>query len=298
MHKNFLVSSITAIAVMGSVLAGRELAAGHELRQCLDILRHIETVHLDDGKGNKLKTLRVTGVNVQIVNGMGATNGYRPDPWTNDGSLVATNGLGNLIVGYNEMATTDLEHLPLAGNDRSGSHNLIVGNSNTYLSFGGIVAGQANSNIAPYSSITAGKYNVTSGLYAGVSGGGANRAEGEFSSCSGGSFNAATGKSSSVQGGTQNSASGVQSAVSGGNFNTASGQISSVGGGDKNLASGNGACVVGGDSNIASGKGSAVSGGFLNEAIGEMATVGGGTSVVVSDPNAWGAGSLLEGGAD
>jgi hypothetical protein len=48
-----------------------------------------------------VKTIRFHGVNVQIMNGSGMTGGM-------------VDGLGNLIVGYNELR--------LAGNDRSGSH--------------------------------------------------------------------------------------------------------------------------------------------------------------------------------
>src|SRR5207237_2939381 len=53
------------------------------------------------------------GCNVHIQSGAGTT--YAP-----------VNGLGNLILGYNENANTPL--------DRSGSHNLVVGSSHTYSS--------------------------------------------------------------------------------------------------------------------------------------------------------------------
>ena len=57
-----------------------------------------------------------SGVNVRIVNGTGSTEG-------------AVNGLGNLIVGYNEERTS-----PGYENDRSGSHNIVVGNWNNFTS--------------------------------------------------------------------------------------------------------------------------------------------------------------------
>ena len=62
--------------------------------------------------------MSITGANLHILNGTGQTE--------------TTNGLGNLIVGYNELRET-------GKNPRTGSHNLIVGNRNDYLSFGGVV---------------------------------------------------------------------------------------------------------------------------------------------------------------
>src|SRR5688572_7352209 len=53
-----------------------------------EILSHMSLVMLDDGTGNPKKTLRISGLNVQIVNGLGSTQ--------------TADGTGNLIVGYNE----------------------------------------------------------------------------------------------------------------------------------------------------------------------------------------------------
>jgi len=63
-------------------------------------------------------TLQLSGINLQIVSGAGATDG-------------AVNGRGNLIVGYNEDD----------GRDRTGSHNLVLGRNNGYS---GIVSGDEN----------------------------------------------------------------------------------------------------------------------------------------------------------
>mgnify|MGYP001125547619 CR=1 FL=1 len=57
-------------------------------------------------------TLVVSGANLQVVNGTGTTDG---EP----------NGLGNVIVGYNEERTDD-------DNDRTGSHVLVLGAENNY----------------------------------------------------------------------------------------------------------------------------------------------------------------------
>lgn len=83
-------------------------------------------------------TALFNGVNVQIVNGLGATNG---NPGTRIGATPAINGLGNLIVGYDEP------RLPEEGSsDKSGSHNLIVGEENNYTSYAGVVFGFRNTS--------------------------------------------------------------------------------------------------------------------------------------------------------
>src|SRR6185295_19247322 len=67
------------------------------------------------------KTVRVTGADLQVVSGSGSTTG-------------TVNGLGNLIVGYDE------------GNPvfKTGSHNLIVGPFIDYGSYGGFATGHHN----------------------------------------------------------------------------------------------------------------------------------------------------------
>jgi hypothetical protein len=122
----------------------------------------------------------VTGTNLHIVNGFGATS--------------QVNGKGNLIVGYNQPRNDGTD-------DRSGSHNLIAGDFNNYSSFGGLVAGFNN--------------NVT-GIYSSVSGGNGNTASGSSSSISGGRFNTASFHWCSVSGGESNTASQLGSSVSGG----------------------------------------------------------------------------------
>jgi hypothetical protein len=137
------------------------------------------------------------GVNVHIRNGDDATETF--------------NGVGNLVVGYNEGPTT------LNPFDRGGSHNLIVGPEHKYLSCGGFLAGFRN---------------TLSGYYTSVSGGYGNEASGNFSSVSGGVLNTASGNYSSVSGGRDNTASGWYCSVSGGEYNEASGLVSSVSGGN------------------------------------------------------------------
>jgi hypothetical protein len=162
---------------------------------------------------------------VYIRNGSGKTDG-------------AVNGLGNLIIGYNE---TTGEHLK-----RTGSHNLVIGLEHAYSSFGGLVVGRENTISAPYASVTGGRLNTASGFGASVSGGNVNTASKDFASVSGGKSNDAKGLNASVSGGTSNSAEGDFSSVTGGSDNTASGFTASISGGSGNMASGNYTSVSGG----------------------------------------------------
>jgi hypothetical protein len=89
------------------------------------------------------------GCNIHIRSGAGATD-------------AAVNGLGNLILGYNEAAPGDL---------RTGSHNLVIGRDHSYSSFGGIVAGDNNAISGQNASVTGGSHNVASGSRSSISGG-------------------------------------------------------------------------------------------------------------------------------
>ena len=214
-----------------------------------EILSHMSIVELSMGTdivGNVIstaKTIRFTGVNVQIVNGLGATNGNPDNPNFLDPAVTATNGLGNMIVGYNEerpaLPEFICEQLPRLCQDiRTGSHSIVVGWGHNYSSFGGLVVGQLNTISGPYSSVSGGKNNTASGESSSVSGGGnLNEASGDRSSVSGGNFNTASGQHSSGSGGQNNTASGRWSSVSGGGGseegqgNVASGRYSTVSGG-------------------------------------------------------------------
>ena len=146
-----------------------------------------------------------TSVNVHVRDGSGDTYGD-------------VNGLGNLIVGYNE------DNVVGGTATRTGSHNLVLGAENEYTSYGGFVAGYLNTISGAYSSISGGRFNTASG---------------DSSSVSGGIYNTASGYSSSVSGGLEHTASGFYSSVSGGYDNTASGDYSSISGGYQRSVSGN-----------------------------------------------------------
>jgi len=226
-----------------------------------------------------------SGVNVHIVSGSGATNGTH-------------NGLGNLIVGYNEERDD--------GDDRTGSHNLILGAKQNFSSHGGIVAGLNNTIIGPYASVIGGRNNTANGAYSSVSGGSNNIASGnsafigggggttsgygntafaDFSAILGGAFNIAgdpdltdhsIGAKSSVSGGYSNEASGSYSSVIGGRNNTANGAYSSVSGGSNNIASGNSAFIGGGGGTTS---------GYGNTAFADFSAILGGAFNIAGDPD-------------
>lgn len=225
--------------------------------------------------------------NVHIRSGSGKTDG-------------TVNGLGNLIVGYNEPRTT--------GNSRTGSHNIIVGSKNNYWSFGGIVAGLNNDVSGQYSSVTGGINNEAAGYVSSVSGGSKNIASGDYSSVTGGDTNTASHQYSSVNGGYKNVASyywssvsggwdnvanGSYSSVSGGFFNVASSYYSSVSGGIQNTASGVASSVSGGAQNVAIGPYSSVSGGSLGHPYGSYSSISGGYNNIVNNDYYWIAGHII-----
>jgi len=143
------------------------------------------------------------GCNVHILSGSGSTSGFTAGANT-------VNGLGNLIVGYNEN---------IGFSARTGSHNIVVGPFHAYSSYGGLVAGIDNTISGPFASVSGGQSNTASGDSASVSGGQSNTASGAFpSSVSGGRNNEASGFYSSVSGGASRSATGVEDWVAGSLF--------------------------------------------------------------------------------
>ena len=77
----------------------------------------------------------ISGANLYVNDGSGSTDG-------------PVNGLGNVVIGYNELRG--------AGDDRSGSHNLVVGSRNNYSSYGGLVGGLQAGTTTPFSISTVG----------------------------------------------------------------------------------------------------------------------------------------------
>lgn len=136
------------------------------------ILSHMRLVLADDGSGRTLPTIRIEGVNVQIVNGKGAT--------------YQVNGLGNLIVGY---------QLAQGSFDRSGSHNVIVGDDTDYSSYGGLSTGGGNQLLGP-GCATVGTYeSIARGTANAVLGGTENEVDGLFNVAVGGQWHTISGTS-------------------------------------------------------------------------------------------------------
>jgi hypothetical protein len=169
---------------------------------------------------NGKPTLKVSGANLQVVSGAGATD-------------APVNGLGNVVIGYDERPGS-----------QAGSHNLVLGYNQAFSSWGGLLGGVSN----------------TLDGAAGTAFGAHNDVGGSASSVTGGQYNLATDFSSSVAGGCGNLAGpgtrlsgpcstfGVE-AVSGGHDNTATGTGASVSGGYLNTATASDASILGGVGN-------------------------------------------------
>jgi len=269
-----LQSIVTAQAAIISNLQSSQTAIENSNVMDLDAYLTVTS----DGRG-PIATL--SGINVRVVNGVGNTD--------------SVNGLGNVIIGYDEAGSgaiyacddglfqdrTSCEaNGKLWSNDnKTGSHYLVLGHNNNYTSYAGMVAG---------------RYNYVNNFYSTVSGGTENVSSGEFSSISGGRQGKASGPRSMVSGGYRSTASGGSSSVNGGYNNEASGAFSSVNGGWSNISSGVYSVVLGGHGNTANGDQSSISGGQFNTAIGVNSSVSGGSDRSALNFADWVAGSLFE----
>lgn len=200
--------------------------------------------------------VRFAGVNVQVVSGSGATDGE-------------VNGLGNLIVGYNEPneawgvgtcslgefwsdeTTCVLNGGSWALDHKSGSHNLVVGAGHRYSRHGGFAAGWNNTITGISATVTGGSNNLATAYLSSISGGGGHIVSGESSSVTGGYANRVTHEGAVVVGGRGNRVSRSQAVVVGGRSNEASGVFSVVVGGTENESSGDRSVVLGGAGNEA-----------------------------------------------
>lgn len=228
-----------------------------------DLLQHVSR-----GGG----TVTISGANLRIVDGSGDTDG-------------PTNGLGNLIVGYNERRPIAGREVPFDPNVRTGSHMLVVGKELNYSSYGGIVAGLANTTGARFATVCGGRENRALDWASSVSGGRGNAASRPFCAVRGGLSNVAGGffpggivrSWASVGGGMGNLASAVRSSVAGGTGNWASGNAASVSAGWQNIAGFEFGSASGGLRNVVLGIANSITGGAQNLAMGTVGnTVSGG----------------------
>ncbi len=278
---HFLLVGLAAYSGLSACLAQNVDHAW--LNEKKEILRYLTLVDLDDGAGGSVRTIRVSGVNLQIVNGLGATNGNPLGRMSLDPSVTKTNGAGNLIVWYNDLFFSPLEPDPV----RTGSHNIVGGASTEFTSFGGIVFGQESKVNGAYSSVLGGINNAARGNYSVVVGGGGFQS---FGSIAG---NVAEGDRSTIVGGATNVALGQLSFVGGGLKNRIEGTIgNSIVGGESNFAGGSTTVVSGGRNNRAEGPNSHVCGGEGNRAIGNDSCVSGGLNRNAVKQHDWRAGNL------
>lgn len=107
----------------------------------------------------------ITGANLNLRNGTGFT-------------YQQLNGLGNLVVGYNESRAS--------GNTRTGSHNVILGFNQNYSAAGAFMSGAVNNSSNHFASVIGGTGNTSGGIYSVVVGGYDNQATGGWSAVLGG----------------------------------------------------------------------------------------------------------------
>lgn len=149
-------------------------------------------------------TLLLEGMNLQLVNGEGETD--------------TTNGLGNLIVGYNGPTTVGFDP------DRDGSHSVVIGDGHGWTEHGALIAGTDNEVTGPAGSVVGGSSSTASGDGAAVLGGRQVTASGDNATVVGGQGNTASGDEAAVLGGQGNTAAGVfANSVAGGRDNDISG---------------------------------------------------------------------------
>jgi len=231
-------------------------------------------VYLDDSVPQREKVV-MEGVNLQVINGLGSTNSY--------------NARGNIIIGYDESQaaheafcslgqyTTELDCVNNAEiwdtSLKIGSHNLVMGEGNSYTVAGGIVSGLRNVINGFSANAVGGRENISSGYSGTTVGGFRNKmADGaDYSVIAGGAGNFSDQIDSFMAGGAQNQiiGGGVGAAAIGGRFNILSASSTVIAGGENNLASSLSAVVTGGNGNIASGERSSVSGGLQRSAVGD-----------------------------
>ena len=212
-------------------------------------------------------TVLVSGANFQVVNGLGDN--------------LSQNGLGNIIGGYN-TPVADSELL-----ERTGSHNIIVGQGQRYTGNCNLIGGQdnlASGNLG----IVLGSQNNLGGIRNVMIGGSNNEANGVVNLVLGGAGNDIDGEHNVVLGGVGNFADGDYNVAVGGENNIANSSSARnviIGGYDNTTVSTFNSVVLGGDNNtIGSSEGlssvSVIVGGRYNQILenGRNGFIGGGTA--------------------
>jgi hypothetical protein len=144
-----LACGLVGLGLLGGALQAGTRPSGH-LLSLPDRLEALEGKLASVTFNAATHELLITGANLRLLNGLGSTD--------------TTNGLGNLIVGYNE---------PREGeeNIRTGSHNVVVGKQHQFSSFGGLVVGLQNEIRGAFAAVSGGVRNTAAGEHAAISGG-------------------------------------------------------------------------------------------------------------------------------
>ena len=168
-----------------------------------------------------------TGANIHLRSGSGGT--------------FDDTQLGNLVIGYDADSTSAFglgcsDTVSKIHANRSGSHNLIIGDCHEFIGSGGFVAGFSNRILNDSASVSGGRYNDADNDFSSVSGGICNTAGPTLAATNGCDVAVEIGEAASVTAGVGNLASGTWASVNGGGSNIASGQGSTVGGGQSQHA--------------------------------------------------------------
>lgn len=164
------------VQVLQSELATLKTAlatANQEISRLSTRLGTLETSGGGGGTTNPVLTelARYVSVNPGVVNGLRGPHvifhHVNVHVQSGSGTTVeagAPTGLGNLIVGYDEIPA-------MQGWSRNGSHNLVVGPAHSYASSGGAVFGMNNLISGHFATILGGNQNVAGGQAASILGG-------------------------------------------------------------------------------------------------------------------------------
>jgi hypothetical protein len=281
-HRLSLISSLAAACAMAcapahaedtnaaiAALTAQVRALSDQVRQVSALAASQQAALAEVRQSNSVMLTRLTcvtkstatdfifdGCNVHIQNGAGST-----------GSL---NSLGNLIIGYNKNQVSQ----------RSGSHNLIVGDLHEYTSYGGVVTGTENTLSAPNSTIMSSVDSSSTGT-GGAAIIGADRGTTQGNAVLlGGSQNFASANAhfAVAVGGNQNQVLSGEAVVMAGTLNVASGGSSVACGGSENTASGNGSVACGGTGNKGIGSSAVALGGHHVSASADSSVITGGNA--------------------
>jgi len=160
-NEALLLSQLNAANALLSTLAVRLSAleaSGGGTSPALAALAKYVSVDPNPINGLKGPHVIFHDANVHVRSGSGTT--------AEAGGLT---GLGNLIVGYNEMPVPEMLVPP--GGSRVGSHNLVVGPSHAFTSTGGAVFGKDNLISGQYATILGGDHNISEGPASSILGG-------------------------------------------------------------------------------------------------------------------------------